>query len=74
MSQPFIIASSFTFGLFFGIVIKKNWQSIRSFLFDKKHAVKSSAASDSKSKNSDNSEWEDIDSEAEVSGVIKIKD
>ena len=71
MSQSFLIVSSFTFGIFVGIVVKKNWHQIRFRLFGKKPAVKAPAVKDEKSKNSDNSEWEDIDSDMDLTGVTK---
>ena len=75
MSQSFIIVSSFTFGLFVGIVVKKNWHRIKFRLFGKNSIAKpsSSAVKDDKSKNSDNSEWEDIDSDIDLTNNINTK-
>ena len=65
--MDFTVVTSFTLGLFCGIVVKTNWHCIKYALCPSAKPVTRSAQIDSKKNDAckEDSEWEDIDSDSE---------
>lgn len=72
MDLSFTVVSSFTLGLFCGVVVKSNWHRIKYTLSPKSAPLTRSAQKYSKKNDDckDDSEWEDIDSDSDSKNVF----